>query len=295
MARHYDRTRDLDFIRAVYKRLVVQPAEFLVAYRDAATNLPLPSHDIWEERLGVFTFTASAVCAALNAAAQLANLFNEQERRTRYLNAATAMRDGMVQHLWLEDEARFARGLVLRDDDSLELDRTVDASTFATFYLDVFDADTAMVESTIRAMREKLWVPTEIGGLARYENDAYQKRRASDVPVPGNPWIICTLWLAEHAIARATRPAELRPALDLLRWVRAKARPSLVLPEQVHPHTGAPLSVAPFSWSHAQTISAVRGYLDALRMVRPGSAENGARTAPEEPPPNSVDNLGSFS
>lgn len=295
LARHYDRTRDLDFIRAVYKRLVVQPAEFLVAYRDAATNLPLPSHDIWEERLGVFTFTASAVCAALNAAAQLANLFNEQERRARYLRVATEIRDAMVQHLWLEDEARFARGLVLRDDDSLELDPTVDASTFATFYLDVFAADTAMVESTIRAMREKLWVPTEIGGLARYENDAYQKRRATDVPVPGNPWIICTLWLAEHAIARATRPAELRPALDLLRWVRARARPSLVLPEQVHPHTGAPLSVAPFSWSHAQTISVVRGYLDALRVVRPGSAENGARTAPEEPPANSVDNVGPFS
>jgi len=92
--------------------------------------------------------------------------------------------------------------------------------------------------------------------------------------VPGNPWLICTLWLAEHAVARATSIAELQSALDLLRWVRAKARPSLVLPEQVHPHTGAPLSVSPFSWSHAQVVSVVRGYLDRLRFLRRNGAEN---------------------
>src|SRR5207237_1754450 len=87
-------------------------------------------------------------------------------------------------------------------------------------------------------------------------------------PVPGNPWIICTLWLAEHAIARATSVAELQSALDLVRWVRSRARPSLVLPEQIHPFTGGPLSVSPFSWSHAQVVSVVRGYLESLRELR---------------------------
>jgi GH15 family glucan-1,4-alpha-glucosidase len=272
LGRHYDRTRDLDFIRSVYRRLVIQPAEFMIAFRDPATGLPLPSFDMWEERQGVFTFTCSAVCAALNAAADLANLFNEQERRSHYLRVAVEIRDAMVRHLWLEGETRFARGLVLRDE-ALELDRTVDSSTFAPFYLGVFGADTAMVEGTMHAIREKLWVQTEVGGVARYENDTYQRVAGEGPSIAGNPWIICSLWLAEHAVARAGSVAELQSALDLVRWARSKARPSLILPEQIHPLTGAPLSVAPFSWSHGQLVSVIRGYLDALRHLRRSGTE----------------------
>ena len=212
----------------------------------------------------------------MDAASELANLFNEQERRTRYARAAAEVRDAIVRHLWLEHEGRFARGLLLRDDDVLELDPAIDASAFGTFYLDVFPAESAMVEGTMRAIREKLWVPTESGGVARYEHDRYH-RAIDDNDVPGNPWLICTLWLAEHAVARATTVAELQSALDLVRWARSKARPSLILPEQIDPESGAPLSVAPFTWSHAQVISVVRGYLDALRFLRRGTRENVVR------------------
>jgi GH15 family glucan-1,4-alpha-glucosidase len=196
----------------------------------------------------------------------------------------------MVRYLWLDDENRFARGLLV-DNDHLAVDRTVDASLFAIFFLGVFPADSALVEETMRAVRDKLWVQTEIGGLARYESDAYQKTADAD-GVPGNPWLICTLWLAEHAIARATSIAELQSALDLVRWARSKARPSLILPEQVHPHTGAPLSVAPFTWSHAQVISVVRGYLDALRFLRRGGGEIASRAAEKNVRANVVDKPG---
>ncbi len=135
IARHYERTRDLELVRAVYVRLVAQPADFLLRFTDPDTNLPLPSFDLWEERRGVFTFTCAAVHAALQAAGELANLFNEQERRHRYLEAASRLRDAIVRHLWLEDEGRFARGLMLHGDE-LVLDRTVDASAFATFHRD---------------------------------------------------------------------------------------------------------------------------------------------------------------
>ncbi|HEY6137227.1 MAG TPA: glycoside hydrolase family 15 protein [Thermoanaerobaculia bacterium] len=277
VARHYERTRDLEFVRAVYRRLVVQPAEFMIDFRDPLTHLPQPSFDIWEERQGVFTFTCAAVSAGLRAASELANLFNEQERRNRYARAAAEVRDAIVRHLWLEQEGRFARGLALRDDDTLELDATIDASAFGTFYLDVFPAESAMVEGTMRAVREALWISTETGGVARYERDRYQRTSNDDESIAGNPWLICTLWLAEHAVARATSVAELQSALDLVRWARSKARPSLVLPEQIDPSTGAPLSVAPFTWSHAQVISVVRGYLDALRFLRRESRDNAAR------------------
>jgi glucoamylase len=283
LARHYDRNRDLDFIRAVYKRLVLQPAEFMIAFRDPESGLPMPSFDIWEERQGVFTFTCAAVCAAMHAAAGLANLFNEQERREQYLRVGAEIRDAMVRHLWIEDEGRFARGLVVQDG-KLQLDRTIDASAFATFYLGVFPAESAMVEGTMRAIRDKLWIQTEVGGVARYENDAYQRPPEAGTNVSGNPWLICTLWLAEHAIARATTVAELQSALDLLRWVRSKARPSLVLPEQIHPFTGAPISVAPFSWSHAQVVSVVRGYLESLRVLRHAVVEEKTVEKPVDKP-----------
>jgi len=130
--------------------------------------------------------------------------------------------------------------------------------------------------------------------VARYESDGYQKSADSEA-VPGNPWLICTLWLAEHAIARATSVAELQSALDLVRWVRSKARPSLVLPEQVHPYTGAALSVAPFTWSHAQVISVVRGYLDALRFLRQRDGEITARGAEKNLRANVVDKPGPVS
>jgi glucoamylase len=294
LARHYERTRDLEFIRSVYRRLVVQPADFMARFRDPETHLPLPSFDMWEERQGVFTFTSSAVCAALQAAADLASLFNEQERRARYLQVADQIREAMVRHLWLEDESRFARGLTL-NGESLEIDRTVDASTFATFFLGTFAPDTAMVEGTMRAIRDTLWVQTEIGGVARYAKDPYQRIVADDDPTPGNPWLICTLWLAEHGIARAKSVAELQSALDLVRWARAKARPSLVLPEQVHPYTGAPLSVSPFSWSHAQVVSVVRGFLERLQILRRNGVENAPRSPAKTAADNSVDKPPSFS
>lgn len=280
LARHYERNRDLDFIRSLYKRLVLQPADFMISFRDPETGLPLPSFDMWEERQGIFTFTCAAVCAAMHAAAELVALFNEQERRAHYLAVAAEIREAMMRHLWIEDEGRFARGIVLRNGVP-ELDRTVDASAFATFYLGVFPAESAMVEGTMRAIRERLWVATEAGGLARYENDPYQRVADGGASVPGNPWVICTLWLAEHAIARAGSLGELQSALDLLRWARSKARPSLVLPEQIHPFTSGPLSVAPFAWSHAQVVSVVRGYLDSLRDLRREGMEKSSRARNE--------------
>lgn len=267
VARHYARTRDLDLLRTLYPRLVAAAADFLVRFRDPDTGLPLPSFDMWEERHGVFTFTCAAVWAGLSAAAELANLFNDQERRATYSKAATEVRDAVRNRLWLEDEGRFARGLVTRDG-VLELDPTIDASTFATFHLGMFPAGSALVEGTMRAIQQGLWVRTEAGGVARYENDAYHRISDEADRVPGNPWILCTLWLAEHDIARATDAESLQPALDHVRWARAKATESMVLPEQIDPYGGQHLSVAPLTWSHAQIVSIVHGYLDARRRLR---------------------------
>ena len=265
VARHYERTRDLDLLRAVYPRLVVNAADFLVRFRDEERGLPLPCFDLWEERQGTFTFTCGTVVAGLQAAAELANLFNEQDRRAVYAKAASDVRDAMKKYLWIEEESRFARSIA--PDGTL--DTTVDASSaFGAFYFGAFPASSAMVDGTMRAVRERLWVQTEAGGVARYESDPYHQISGETARVPGNPWILCTLWLAEYLIATAGSTAELQPALDLVRWARAKATPSLILPEQIDPYDGQPLSVAPLTWSHAQVVSVVHAWLDALHNLR---------------------------
>ncbi|HEV7241460.1 MAG TPA: glycoside hydrolase family 15 protein [Thermoanaerobaculia bacterium] len=198
--------------------------------------------------------------AGLTAAAELANLFNEQDRRAAWLLAADEVRTAMKKHLWLENEGRFARGLSLTESGALELDGTVDSSAFATFYFGVFPPESALVEGTMRAIRDRLAVRTEIGGITRYENDPYHRIYETN----GNPWILCTLWLAEHEVAKGNDQA----ALDLVRWARTKATPSMILPEQVDPHDGQHVSVAPLTWSHAQIVSIVQGCLTIRRKAR---------------------------
>lgn len=273
VARHYERTRDLDLLRSVYRRLVVQPAEFLASFRDPETHLPKPSFDIWEERHGVFTFTCAAVIAGLEAASTIANLFNDAERRDRYAAAAQEVREATLQHLFLPDAKQFARGLISKEN-GLELDRSIDASAFGIFYLGAFPPGSAAVESTMQAVREQLAVRTDVGGFARYAGDAYHRISEETERVPGNPWLLCSLWIAEYVIATATRIEDLQSAIDIVSWVRSKALTSMILPEQIDPYDGAPLSVAPLTWSHAQLVSVVRGYLAARARLRRGNGEN---------------------
>ena len=126
------------------------------------------------------------------------------------------------------------------------------------------------------AIEERLSVKTAIGGLARYENDQYF--REPGTTAPGNPWFIGTLWLAEHHIACAKQVEDLEPARKILEWCAARALPSGVLPEQLHPLTGDPLSVSPLTWSHAAFVMAAQRYARKMNELRSGIAQRRARS-----------------
>ena len=102
---------------------------------------------------------------------------------------------------------------------------------------------------------------TDIGGCARYDHDWYQRVTDDFDAVPGNPWFVCTMWLAHYDIAVARSRAELSNARDLLAWARTHALASGVLAEQADPYSGAPLSVSPLTWSHGTYCLAVREYV----------------------------------
>ena len=109
--------------------------------------------------------------------------------------------------------------------------------------------DTRM-QATITAVEENIVRTGPIGGVIRYPDDDYF---LSKPQYHGNPWIVCSLWLAQYYNA-AGRTAE---AQELLNWALARRLPSGVLSEQFDPETGAPLGVAPLVWSHAELINTI--------------------------------------
>ena len=153
------------------------------------------------------------------------------------------------------------------EDLDFELDPVIDASSYAIFAFGLLDPHDERVEKTMKAIEERLWVKSSVGGVARYENDYYHRISDDIRSVAGNPWFICTLWLADWRIARARSVAELREALPVLDWVASHALPSGVLAEQVHPYNNAPLSVSPLTWSHATVVSTLVGYMRKLEEM----------------------------
>ena len=129
-------------------------------------------------------------------------------------------------------------------------------------------ADRREVVATMHAVEQRLWVQTPIGGLARYENDYYYRRSDDFEHVAGNPWPICTLWLALWKIATASTPADLERARGLIELVAERALPSGVLAEQFDPYNGAPLSVSPLTWSHATFVETALAYGEKARGLR---------------------------
>lgn len=258
---HYDLHRDIDFAHRVYRSLVVKCADFMSEFRHKELKLPKPSWNLWEDRRGIHTFTCATVVAGLRAAARFARLFAESERAEAYETTAAEIVDAMRTHLYSREHGRFLRSLQFHGDEHYEPDATVDASIFGVFYFGCFAADDEMVVNSMRAIEQRLATG---GGIGRFENDGYMRTTEG---VPGNPWIICTLWLADHYIATAASPADLEKALSLMKWVVDSALPSGVLAEQVDPVTGAPVSVSPLTWSHSTFVATAHNYLRRMREL----------------------------
>jgi glucoamylase len=282
LRKHFETFRDPEFIKSVYEPLITRPADWTLQYRDL-TGLPQPSWDLWEERRGVHTFTVAATIGALRAASEFARDFGETDRAALYAEGAERMRAALRRHLYDKEQHRFARTAEPMPDGTYRLDTTADSANYALFAFGALEARDPMVEAEMKRLRERLWVKTEIGGCARYERDYFhQVEREKLDQVPGNPWIICTLWHAQHAIARATNVSELREALPYLEWAAARAFDSGVLAEQFHPYTGAPIGVSPLTWSHATVVTVVVEYLRRLQTLTRGAARGPRATVETE-------------
>lgn len=250
---HFQKYQNLELARSLYEPLVLNAADFMLKYRDEATKLPLPSYDLWEERYGTHAFTTAAVCAGLSASANFADVFGDGQKADEFRNATGQMREAIDRYFYRHENKRFIRTL-FSTSDGYQGDTTVDSSLYGMFAFGIYDVNDPKVVSTMHAVNKFLKIKTAIGGIARYENDPLLRISHDFSSVPGNPWIICTLWTAQFVIAKANTLTELSEALSILQWVAEHAFESGVLPEQINPITGEPLSVSPLAWSHSEFI-----------------------------------------
>lgn len=220
----------------------------MVQFIDKATGLPHASYDLWEEKFLTSTYTVTVVIAGLLAAAKLAKVVESPDDASRWQKAAHAIRDRLDT---LYQDGYFVKGYLLQPDGSLQYDMTLDMSNLYGPYMYAGLAlDDERLLSTAVEVEKRLLGTSPIGGVIRYENDNYflTKRQYK-----GNPWHVTTLWLAQYYAGNG-RTDEAR---NLLKWSLDREIESGVLSEQYDPENGAPLSVAPLVWSHAELINTI--------------------------------------
>lgn len=262
---HYEQSKNLEFIERVYDKLVKQAADFMVSYRDKKTLLPKPSYDLWEEKFGTHTFTASTVYGALIAAARIAKLLGKNESEQEYLKAAFEVRQGILTYLYDEPTNSFVKMVNILEDGTLKYDKTLDiSSVYGVFAFGVLDINDDRLARAIKQVEDKLVVKTNISGVIRYENDRYFR---STNDVPGNPWFIGSLWLAQYYIAKAKKETDFKEVHKWIEWTVKYAGPSGMLSEQINPRTGAQLSATPLTWSHSEYVTTVIKYLNRLEQL----------------------------
>jgi GH15 family glucan-1,4-alpha-glucosidase len=267
---HYLEYRCIESLKPLYRPLIIGAANFMADFREPHTRLPAPSFDLWESERGIYSYTTATVWGGLDAAANFAELFGELTHAAKYRWAASEIKEACVNYLYDKKAGRFLKRVSVEADGSVRPDYTVDASLYGLWYFGMFEPTDPRIERTMQAVMDRLWCQTSIGGVARYEGDPYHWDLDLEVDrgkIPGNPWFICTLWVAQYHIARAQTLDELRQALELLQWACARARPSGVLAEQIHPRTGDPQSVSPLAWSHATVVAAVQEYIEKYERL----------------------------
>ncbi len=260
--KHFDLYRDVDSIKPFYRDLIIRVANFLLIYIDEKTGLPGESYDLWEERRGIHSWTVGSVYGGLTAAANFADAFGETWEAERFRSAAQKILAATDTLMYREDLGRFVRMLSYDEEGVMSADTNIDSSIAGLIFFGMYDSHDPRIVSTMQQIYDRLWIKTGVGGLARYENDYYHQVSHDIGNVAGNPWFICTLWIAQYFIESANNEEELNRSLPIMEWVVQHSLPSGVLAEQVDPYSDAPLSVSPLTWSHASFVTTVVEYLD---------------------------------
>jgi GH15 family glucan-1,4-alpha-glucosidase len=204
--------------------------------------------DAWEVHRGSFTYTNSALYAALRGC--------ERVFEADCGSQADRVKEAVIEKLWIERERRFARGLTI----TRELDTARDSSTLGVFdpygLLDLSDSsERSMAADHLAAIEDSLGVDTKGGtAILRFENESY---------MGGGPAAVNTLWVARSHL-RLARTAEGDEVADRVQKARqyigtalANTNPTGQLPELI-PWNGYDYWAAPHGWATAVLVDCIR-------------------------------------
>jgi len=257
--RHYEADHSLEFIESLYNPFIEKAANFLCDFVQSEYGLPKNSYDLWEEKYGISTYTASSVYGGLIAAAHFANMLGKDEAVRTYSAVAQRMQSAILEHLYDRELGMFIKHIHASDTEDPVYDKTIDMSSFfGPLYFGVVDVDDERIEKAFSVVEEKLRVRSQSDGYVRYDRDNYYTMQDAGSP---NPWVITTLWVAQYFIMKAKKLKDLERPYAILKWTCSHATKGGVLAEQMHPHTGEHLSTAPLIWSHAEFVVTVDDYI----------------------------------
>lgn len=279
--KYYEKFRDYDFLEKYWDKLIFPMANFIGNYRftidyDIETiqnfvsgfevdttddfsskyihsKLPRPSYDIWEERRSISTYTCSIVYSALKSASQIAIQLGKIQYSKAFEKYAEEIKQNIISYLYSTETESFVSGIVETKDGKCTIESIADASTTGIWQFGMLDPNDPLVINTMQFLLNKLSINNQIGGFARRENDNYLK---TDESIPGNPWFICTLWMAQYYILTNDHTN----AIKCLTWVVEHADHTGLMSEQANPFTGYSESVKPLVWSHSEFIRTL-GYI----------------------------------
>jgi GH15 family glucan-1,4-alpha-glucosidase len=217
------------------------------------------------------------VWAGIDAARSFADLFGDSGAYVRYRDAAERLREASDTHLYSAELGRFPRRITVEDDESVTVDTVLDSAIYGLWRFGMYPPDDSRIVDSMNAIADQLSNKASCGGIARYTDDYYFRVESDTRLVPGNPWFMCTMWLAQWNIAIAKTTADMERARHIIDWVVAHQLPGGLLSEQLDPHTGAPLSVSPLTWSHAEFIVTVDEYCKKADALKRGPS---AATSP---------------
>lgn len=250
----YHMQKDARLLAEFYESFVKKMADFLASYIDETTGLPKPSYDLWEEQFITSTYTTAVVFAALQTAAELAELASDPDSAVRWRSASDDIYNHARKHLFNHERGHFYKGISI-DGDTVQYDPTIDLSSFFGAYMfGLFPLESDEIKSSFQTIRSTLMQDGNLA-LPRYENDNYHRGPDSGL---GNPWFIASLWVAQYA--QETGDAQLRD--QIVEWVMTNTDSSLMLSEQMNPLTTQPLSVSPLIWSHAEYMATLLDVVD---------------------------------
>ena len=249
MGEYFEATQDKQLIADYYDNFIYPAASFLTGFVDDATGLPHASYDLWEQKFNTSTYTVCTVIAGLEAAIALANVIGKSSHTAAWKARLDKFRQalGVLYH----PDGYFRKGFLLEENGDLSYDDTLDISSlYGPFMFARLPRHDERLVSTARQVEERLLNTSPVGGVIRYPGDGYFLAKQQ---YPGNPWIVCTAWLAQYYIHQG----ETDKAQKLIEWLLERRLHSGVLSEQFDPETGDPLGVAPLVWSHAELINTI--------------------------------------